>query len=303
MKKYRYSSAVITAGILWGTLCIFVKALSGAGFDSMQITLLRMTVAFPAFLLYALIRQKSLKIHIKDMWMFFCIGIVSIVAFSFFYSYTMIHSEASVAVVLLYTSPAFILILSKFLFKEHITLRKVTALVLTLAGCVFVSGIFGTAQSFGALVIFTGICSGFTYSLYTIFNRYALVKYSTETTMVYSYAFALFGSLFLGKPAETYSAVISDPEMILYAFGIGMICTAMPSFMYAWGLHGIESGKAAVLSTVEPLVGAMIGMTFYGESRDPFKICGIFFIVASIIILEFTRLKLPKKIRSHIKVL
>ncbi|MBQ7646534.1 MAG: EamA family transporter, partial [Clostridia bacterium] len=202
-----------------------------------------------------------------------------------------------------YTSPAFILILSAILFKERITLRKLTALVLTLAGCIFVSGVVGTAHSIGAFVIFTGVCSGLFYSLYTIFSRYALKKYSTETTMVYSFAFALISSAFIGKPVDSLKFVIDDPILILYALGIGLICTAMPCFLYTWGLRRVESGKAAVLSAVEPLVGAMIGMTVYGESRDLFKICGIMLIIAAIIILEFTRLKIPKKIRRHIKVL
>ena len=48
----------------------------------------------------------------------------------------------------------------------------------------------------------------------------------------------------------------------------------------------MESGKAAILVAVEPLVGAVIGMTVFGEDRSPAKLIGIALILAAIVLLS-----------------
>ena len=60
----------------------------------------------------------------------------------------------------------------------------------------------------------------------------------------------------------------------------------MPYFLYTRGLEKLESGKAAILVAVEPLVGAVIGMVFLNESHNISKIAGIILILISIVLLN-----------------
>ena len=48
----------------------------------------------------------------------------------------------------------------------------------------------------------------------------------------------------------------------------------------------MESGRAAILVAVEPLVGAVIGMTLFHESREPAKLLGIGLILGAILVLN-----------------
>ncbi|MGI6021186.1 MAG: DMT family transporter [Lachnospiraceae bacterium] len=280
------SAAIIAAGCLWGIINIFVKKLSAAGLGSMQISLVRVTVSMVIFSAITFFGDRpKFRIRLRDLWMFIGTGIVSLVLFNSFYFYAMIHGQASVAVILLYTSPIFVMLMSAVLFKEKITPVKLIALAATFMGCVLVSGVVGGSYVLTLDVLAAGLASGFLYALYSIFGRYALQKYDPQTVSLYTFIFAFLGSLPLGKPLETLRIGISSPETLLLCIGIGIACTIIPYVLYTWGLRYIESGKAAILVAVEPLVGAVIGIILFHESHDLIKIVGIVCIFAAIVML------------------
>ncbi len=281
------AGAVILAGVLWGCISIFIKHLNAGGLDSFQIAWVRMVMATLMFGAFTLITDPGkLRIRLRDVWMFIGTGIVSVVLFNISYFYTMTHTDASVAVVLLYTSPVFIMLMSAVLFKEKITPVKLVALVLTVGGCVLVAGLLGGGYTIPPFCILTGLGAGLFYALYTIFGRYALARYDTVTVTFYTFFFGLIGSTPLGKIGATVSTFRADPMLLLWGAGIGLVSTVLPYFFYTWGLRRMDSGKAAILVAVEPLVGALIGMTVYHESHDALKLLGMGCIFAAIILLN-----------------
>lgn len=299
MKKHRYALYVITAGIMWGLIGIFIKNTARFGFDSLNISLIRMIVASISFTVFILLKDKSLlKINIKDIPLFIGTGIVSVALFNFCYFYTIINSEASLAVVLLYTSPVFVVLMSALFFKEKITINKIFALILTFAGCVLVSGISGGTK-IKPLILFTGICSGLFYALYSIFGRLALRKYNPVTVTEYTFIFGLIGVSIVSHPIKTFELISANPQSIIWCIGIGIVSTVLPYFFYTKGLEKLETGKAAILVAVEPLVGALIGMTVLKESRGILKIAGIILIIISIIILNINSRKGDPKNESQ----
>lgn len=59
-------------------------------------------------------------------------------------------------------------LLSAVIYRERITLRRVTALLLTLCGCVLVAGLLGSGVRLTPRVLATGLGSGLFYALYTV---------------------------------------------------------------------------------------------------------------------------------------
>lgn len=282
----RSAISVIAAGVLWRIIGIFIRAMSGYGLGSIQIAAVRAVIAAVCFVTAIAIKGRSgFCVKLKDLWMFAGMGIISVVLFNCLYFYTMIHSQASVAVVLLYTSPVFIMLLSAVLFGEKITRTKVISLVMTFAGCVLVAGIVGSGYSITPRILMTGLGSGLFYAMYTLFGRAALKKYDTSTVTAYTFIFAAAGILPIAHMGEILSCAAEHPMLILWCIGIGIACTVLPYFLYTWGLKGLEPGKAGILAAVEPLVGALIGITVFHESHDPLKLTGIALITGAIIVL------------------
>lgn len=281
------AAAVLLSGILWGCISIFIKALSAAGLNALEISTVRLLIAAVCFTLWVAVTDRSkLRVRRKDLWLFVGTGIVSVVLFNCFYFTTMLNSQASVAVVLLYTSPVFVMLLSALLFREKITSRKLAALAMTFGGCVLVAGLASGGYAISPGVLLTGLASGLFYALYTIFGRVALEKYDTMTVTAYTFLFGALGSVFVGSPLSAAAAVKRQPTLLLWCLGIGILCTVLPYFFYTWGLQRMESGRAAILVAVEPLVGAVIGMTLFHESRDLGKLLGIGLILAAILVLN-----------------
>ena len=132
---------VLAAGILWGCMGLLVRSMSPYGFTSMEIVIFRAIVtSFIMAVIMVIFKRDELKVKWKDLWTFLGTGIASMVFFNFCYFSCMSYTTLSVAAILLYTAPAFLMVMSAILFKEKFTWLKVLCLVATFLGCVLVSG-------------------------------------------------------------------------------------------------------------------------------------------------------------------
>lgn len=278
--KYLY---VFAAGSLWGIISLFLKPMLNLGFSQIQTVTLRCLVAAAVLGVYMLIKDKSLfRFKLRDIWCFIGTGLVSLMFFSICYFYSMTYNGVCVAVILLYTSPVFVMLLSLPLFKEKITYKKLIAVVLTVAGCVFVSGAAG-GQSIGFLGIVLGICSGLGYALYSIFSRYALQRnYNSMTISFYTFLFCGLGCLPFASPVSM--ALSLSPKAVLYSLGLGVVCCVMPYILYTKGLEYVDNTRASVIVAVEPVVASLIGVFVYNESVTAVKLLGVALVLSAVVI-------------------
>lgn len=287
MKKVFPVAAILGAGICWGCISLFTHNLNAMGFTVIQMSAMRQLIAAVLFAIVILITgPKQFKIRLKDIWIFICSGIISVSLFGVCYFYTIEQSQASVAVVLLYTSPIFVMIISAILFKEKITPMKIVALVLTFAGCVCASGFLGSSYRLSFNVLLAGLASGLFYGLYTIFCNFGLRRYSSLTVTFYTFLFGVIGTFPLSRPASLFKGIAAQPGSMLFFVGLGIVNTFLPYLLYTWGLKYVEGSKAAILVAVEVLAAALIGMIVWKEPHNAVKIIGIALILLSIILLN-----------------
>lgn len=282
-----YVLFTVLAGILWGCISLFLKPLTGAGLTSLQVMMLRGLLSALFMFIFLLFKDRNLlKIQLKDLWMFIGTGIISLTFFSLCYFRTILQVGTSIAVVLLYTSPIFVLIFSVILFKEKINLKKILALVMTFVGCILVAGMLNQGDgSLGFKDLLIGLGAGLGYALYSIFSRFALKKYNALTVTFYTFLFSGL-SLLPFVHVERIPGCM-DFKVALLAAGISLVCTVLPYIFYTLGLTGLETGKAAILVTVEPLVGTLVGFVIWREEISVVKIIGIILIFISVILLGF----------------
>lgn len=279
---------VLGAGMLWGaTLGLYGRFMSALGFTAMQTTAIRMLVSALVFLLYGLFFNRSiLKVALQDCWMFIGSGIVSIGAFCYFYFTSLEYVALSVASILLYTSPIFIMLLSALLFKERITRIKVLAMVLALSGCVLVSGLLERTGAVPLYGVAMGLLAGFAYSLYSIFARYALKKYNALTINLYTFVFAMLATLPLGGAVETIAMLTSSIRPLAVGLIGSLLCSAAPFFLYTKGMETVDTGKAGILATTEPMVGALVSVFILKEPMSLWGALGIALVLTAIVLLS-----------------
>ena len=288
MKSKIYPLFVILAGFFWGSTGLFVRVLQSYGLDSLQISCIRLITAAILMFLFVLIKDKKLlKINPKDLWMFLLSGGFSVFFTCIFYFKTISLASVSVACILMYTAPIFVIITSFFAFGEKLTKTKISAMIIAFFGCIFVSGIIGSdTKAISPAGFLFGLGSGIAYASYSIFSKIALKKYSPYTVTFYSFLIAGIAAFFLADFSAIFNIAAKNTELILLYPMTGLFVSVVPFLLYTLGLSGMESGPACVLSCTEPLVAALVSIFILSEPFSVSSVCGIIMILISIIMLR-----------------
>ncbi len=284
---------ILSAACLWGTAGIFVRALSGFGISNMQIVFVRAVIT-TLIMCGACLEQgtQAFKFKLRDVWLFVANGILSIVFFNFCYYKTIELSTLSVASVLMYTAPIFVMLLAIPIFKERLSIKKCICVLLAFLGCVFVSGAIGSGCGISRECLAFGLLTGLGYSLYTIFGNLLLNRgYSSLTITLYSFLFAALGSAPFALLGDGLPLYEMSGKAMLVAVAMAVFNTVLPYILYTAGLKRVEVSLAPIIATVEPITATVIGV-FYNDPLDAYGVVGIILVLGSVIILN---LKAGKK--------
>lgn len=260
-------SLVLLSGASWGVISLFIRRLSIAGFSAMDISALRSILScIILVIVIAIIKPNAFFVRLKDLWCMVGCGIFSLTLFNISYFYTMQHTSVAIAVVLLYTSPIFVTLLSRLFFREKLRKWAFLALGMVSLGCVLVSGaladVSSSRLSFSTLL--AGLASGLCYGLFSIFGRFAQNRgYSTYTITLWTFILAVIPAIFLLN-WRTASANIHG-SVIFTLVGLAIVSTVLPYFAYTAGLRLLTPTKAAIFATLEPIVGTIVGITVFHE--------------------------------------
>ncbi|MCD7934994.1 MAG: DMT family transporter [Oscillospiraceae bacterium] len=281
---------VLLGAALWGCIGLFNRNLTALGFSAASIVVVRNVGTAALLALFFLLTDRSaFRIHLRHLPCFLGTGIVSVLCFTLCYFRSQQLNSLAVAAILLYTSPAFVVLLSALLFRERITGKKLLALLLAFLGCVLASGILeGGGLSLTPTGLLLGLGSGLLYAFYTIFARVALAHYRSLVVTLYTFIFASLGSLvlLLFGWAEFPTAAFSA-ESALLALGLVVLSTVLPYLLYAFGLQGLgDSGKTSILASIEPVIAAIVGALAFGEPFSPGALGGLACILASVFVLR-----------------
>lgn len=274
---------VAAAAVIWGTMGIWVRGLNGYGLQAMDIVAWRSigTAICTGIGLFCY-DKKLLRIRLKDLWCFLGTGIASILFFNYCYFRSIEMIDLSVAAVLLYTSPIFVMLLSVVCFKEKVTWRKLCATALAVAGCALVSGAGSGQGHLNAAGILTGLGAGLGYALYSIFSRFALQRgYHTFTITFYTFLTASIGILPYLPFGNLRLSLFTDASFWGMSAGLILLVTVAAYVLYTYGLSGMENTRAAVIATVEPVMASLIGVFWYHETMTLTGALGIAAVLVS----------------------
>lgn len=283
---------VAAGAVLWGGIGIFIDGLTRAGFTALQIVALRVLSATLMLLAYLLLRNPDLlRIRIRDSFYFLGTGVVSISFFNWCYFTAIREVSLSVAVILLYTGPAFVIVMSRIFFGERFTKQKIGALILTTAGCALVVELIpfrSEAVSWYGILI--GLGSGFGYALYSIFGKTALGRYPTLTILFYTFLAASVAMVPLsGLLSPANYSMLGDSRSLLWTLGLGFFPTVLAYLFYTEGLSKIEAGKASITAMLEPVAATLLGVGLFNEILSAYQLTGMVLVLSSILLIQFRR--------------
>ena len=285
MKKSISYIYIILSAVCWGCIGLSNRMLTQAGmglgnrvFVRNFGTLVVLTVVF------ALLHRQVFRIKLKHLPIFMASGLVSILLLSIVYFQCQTMCSLSVAAILLYLAPSFVVLFSAVLWKTPLTKRKLAALGISLLGCVLVSGVLGGGASASWAGIALGVASGLTYASYTVFAHYGLARYESYTMIYWTFLVAGLGSIFFAD-FKTLPLAFSGTQGIVGTCGVVIVATVLPYIFYTKGLEGVESGRASIITNIEPVVETLVGVFVFKEALTVCTVLGVACVFGCVILL------------------
>ena len=286
---------VLLAGISWGASGLYVRFFTALGLSSMQLTFFKCAIPAVVLMLYCLVfRRDALRVRLKDLWIFVCLGVISLTFFTWCYFSTIEAASMSAAAILLYLAPSLVMLMSAVLFKETVTKTKLLACLMAFAGCFFVSGIVGDAGPLPARAIVTGLLSALTYALYSIFGQLAMNRgYDPLTLPTYAFTFGALSALPLFRPGEVAAAAVGTSPLKFWVLLVLMTftCALLPYLLYSNGLKRSTPARASIMASIEPVTATVLGALVFHEWPDVFGYLGIALVIGAIVLLNINTTK------------
>ena len=285
---------VLAAGILWGFSGFFVNHLKPLGVTSPQIGVMRLGFTFILMLLWTALFRRDTFAAPKRCYKYFAgAGALGMVGSTVFYFYAIEMTSMAVAAVLMYTAPIIVVVLSIFIFREHLTLLKSVCCIASFLGAALVSGIIGGVGNISVSGLLFGCAAGFSYALYSVFSSLALMRGAKPLSVtVYAFGFAALAMLPFGNLPGLVGKIAENPVILLIALGQALVSCLAPYVLYTIGLKFTDASNASIMSTVELVAATVIGFVAFDETVGVFGIIGIVLVIGSVVMLN---VKIPHK--------
>ena len=276
---------VILGASLWGVMGIFVRGLSASGYSSYDIAFLRCLLAGIGFFLFKAITQpRVLKINLKGLCICFLYGILAYAMGFVCYGIAVERIPVAVATVLMFMSPVWVAVLGVLVFKEKLEKQTVLVILICILGAAMVADVFGSAGgSMDIIGILAGIVNGFGVALQIMIPRYFVKKYERDTMLVYGFLGATVGLAFL-TDFKTIGTSLQGAEavsVIVSVLCLGLLCTMVVNVSVVKATAYINTTTCSILSSLEVVVGAVVGILIFHESMSVFQVIGAVIVVCA----------------------
>lgn len=282
--RYSYIELVIACTI-FGSSGVFFKHVHGMGVSS--VIFYRLLFGFSLLMVYLVLTKKYevFRLGKKKRYVLF-IGVFNVItAYAYFSSIT--YAGLSTAVLLLYTAPVYVTLMSPLILGDRITRRSMMSLLLSLAGILMVvmpaGGLFGNGNSLVIGVLF-GLVSGLSYSGTIMTVSYLKTDYSGTSQLFWSALISLLILAPFGSRISGEVLALNLPVLIVF----GIVTTAFASLLYLNSAAKIPAQTVSVLALLEPVSGIIFSSLFLHEPilMRTMQGCLLILLAALILVLD-----------------
>ena len=233
-------------------------------------------------------KKQLQRIPVKDALQILAVGIIVAIHWVTFYG-SVKYGNVSIAVVCLSASGFFTAFFEPVIFKRGIVAVEILLSVLAIAGIYI---IFDFHPQYKTGIIF-GVISAVGSSLFPIFNKKLLVRFSPSTLTLYELgggllALTLLVPLYLLYfPAAYYFPTTMDWLWLMF---LACVCTVLCFDLQLNALRKMSPFTANIAYNMEPVYGIILAFIFFHENKllDIYFYLGVGLILLSVV-LQTTR--------------
>ena len=232
---------------------------------------------------------KWMKLGKRNYFSMFMMALLTVTMYTVFQLYGLTYASVISVGIITSITPAVVLILSLFLLRERLSLKKSFAVALAIVAVLIMelSGVEGGGES-GILGIVFMLAAVVSLSLFFIYAK----KFSIELPpYTLTAGLCLFGTL-QTLPMAIYELTTID--LSLFSEGgtwLGIILYTFTAWVFAYcftylAFPRINASIAGMATAVIPIVATVCAVLFLGETFHVTDLIGLILVVASILIAE-----------------
>ena len=289
-RNQRISGYVLAAlaAILWSFIGPLSKGAIAEDISPIEVAFWRAALGGLCFAVQTIV-SRSMRIPLRHAAIFFLFGGWSIGVLFVSLQVSIKLSGAAMAMVLLYTAPAWVAIASRLLFREPLSRQKLLGLGVALVGTGLICSSGGSlSEGYSVLGIACGLVSGLAYASHFPFFVWWKSRYSTAT--IYTY-------MLLGGTAFMFPLVDFAPDKSWQAWGtlsaLGILTNYAAYRALAGSLRRIGQVEAAVIGNIEPVLATLWVWLFYEENFTAAGWLGCGLVIGAVFLLTLERSSRP----------
>jgi drug/metabolite transporter (DMT)-like permease len=299
-------AAVIIAALLWASCGTAGKALFNAGMSPFVLVQTRVSLA--SLIMVAILaawRPSLLRISSRDLGFFLLFGSVFMALMQLSYFQAISRIQVAAAILVQYLAPVLVAAYSMVFWHERATARKITALVLSIAGCYLVVGGYSLKLlSMNRAGILWALLSALAFASTTLLGEKGMQRHNPWTSLTYALLFSALSLNVVQRPLQiaTQSYTTGQWGAILYIVVFG---TLIPFGLYLAGVNYIRSTRTIITATLEPIAAAFMAFFLLGEVLSGLQLAGGALVIAAIVLLQWERehdARSPEAIRAGRKI-
>ncbi|MEA2368375.1 MAG: hypothetical protein QOH38_1093 [Thermoleophilaceae bacterium] len=276
-----YALAALAAA-LWALNASISRSLLDDGMDPLRLSQLR---SAGAVLLLAVVlgvaRRDLLRVERSEVPALAFLGIAGLAAVHAAYFTAIDRLQIGAALTIQYLAPLVLLVWLRVGHGRRLRPGLWGAVALSVVGCFFVVGAYH-ANRLDALGVVAAFASTLAFAVYMVGSERAGRRHQPVTTLVWAFGFA---SLFwaVAQPWWDFPFhLIGSARGALLALGVVTVGTLVPFICMVAALRLIPAPRAAVVATLEPVLGAAFAWLLHGEVLAAPQLAGGAVVVAAV---------------------
>jgi drug/metabolite transporter (DMT)-like permease len=236
---------------------------------------------------------QRIRLPARDLVQCFLLGTLGVAVSNYFYYVAIQRTSVATAIIVQYTAPVWVLIYVVARGQQRLTVQKVAAVALAIAGTALVIDLAGgvlSARSGSGLHldrygIIAALLASFSFAFYNVAGHGILARHDRWRVLVWTFV-AAAGCWMVVNPPWKIAAAHYVPAQWFFLFVFSMISVLGAFSLYFLGLQYLEPSRAIIASCLEPVFSILLAAFFLGEVLRPVQTLGILFVLAAIVIVQ-----------------
>jgi drug/metabolite transporter (DMT)-like permease len=217
------------------------------------------------------------------------LGMLGVAASNYFYYVAIQRTSVAIAIVLQYTAPVWVLLYVVARGQQKLSLQKVAAVLVALAGISLTIGIVGTSSGSSLRLdrwgLVAAMLASFSFAFYNVGGHRILARYDRWRVLTWTLASAAIFWLIVNPPWKILATHYTIAQWT-FLFVFSMISVLGSFSLYFLGLQHLEPTRAIIASCLEPVFSILLAAVFLAEGVRPIQTLGIVLVLSAIVIVQ-----------------